>query len=96
MAEIINLPVVPSTKPASWRDRVGLRFEEALGSFLNRSRMPGIVRPMIFDDPVTGDRVEIKVTPLRTVLSVNGRDYTFQRLSGAFVGTGMGCSYPTR
>lgn len=93
MAEIINLPVIVQPRStASWRDRVGLRFEEALGAFLNRRKPPGIMRPMTFDDPVTGDRIEIKVTPLRTVLPVNGRDYTFQRLSGEFVGTGMGCS----
>ncbi len=84
-------PTHAPTTDATRRDRAGLLIQERLGALLNRWDVPGTVKPMIFDDPVTGDRIEIKVTPLRTVLSVNGREYTFDRLSGQFSGTGMGC-----
>lgn len=73
-------------------DKIGTRLRERIGNLLNRRRVPGFVQPMSLDDPVTGQRIEITVSPLFTTVSVNGRDYFFRRLTGKFDGTGMGCS----
>ena len=44
-----------------------------------------------YDDIVTGGVIEVKVGSLFTRLSVNGRDYYFDRITGRFAGTGQGC-----
>jgi hypothetical protein len=67
------------------------RARVVVGRVLNRCRLPGVIRPIRYEDGVTGDIIEVRVRPLSTRLSVNGRDYYFDRLTGRFVGTGMGC-----
>lgn len=74
---------------ASRMQIVRSRLREWFGTRLNSAGAPGVICPMDFNDPVTGDHIVVELTPLRTVLSVNGRDYTFSRLTGEFVGTGM-------
>jgi hypothetical protein len=59
-----------------------------MGRFLNRRRVAGAVQPINFNDPLTGNHIEVAINPLFTVLSVNGRDYYFKRLTGRFDGTG--------
>lgn len=65
------------------------RLGGAIGGALNRLSVPGLLRPMLYDDPVTGDRVQVSIGSRFTVLTVNGRDFYFRRLSGEFDGTGM-------
>lgn len=72
-------------------DKLTGRLREWLGRFLNWSGTPGIVQPFDYHDLVTGNSIQIVVSPLFTRLSVNGRDYYFRRVSGQFDGTGMGC-----
>ncbi len=69
-----------------WRDRMG----RALGNTLRRLRVPGAIRDVDIDDPVSGQRIQVSVGVLFTRLSVNGRDYYFRRVSGEFAGTGSG------
>jgi len=64
---------------------------ECLGRLLNRLGVAGAVKPMKISDSLTGQKMEIRVGLLFTRISVNGRDYYFNRLSGRFDGTGMGC-----
>lgn len=83
-----GLPVaLGAGKAAIWISRL----REAIGGALNRIMVPGAVRPMVYDDPVTGDRIQVNTDSLFTVLTVNGRDYYFKRLSGRFDGTGTCC-----
>jgi hypothetical protein len=43
-------------------------------------------------DGVTGQKVAVSVGDLFVRLSIDGRDYYFDRLTGRFDGTGLGCS----
>ena len=67
------------------------RLREWFGRVLNRRRVAGFVQPLEYRDPVTGDSIEVRISPFFTRLSVNGRDYYFARLTGKFDGTGQGC-----
>lgn len=73
----------------NWWPNLRLRMDEALGRWLNRHTVPGAVQPMTYRDELTGQSVEVAVSALYTVLTINGRDYYFRRLSGRFDGTGQ-------
>jgi hypothetical protein len=60
----------------------------ALGRWSDCARLPGLVRPTRYNDPLTGNLIEVSVSGSATILSVNGRDYAFDRLTGRFTGTG--------
>jgi len=66
-------------------------MREALGRLFNRLHIPGSIAPMNYKDIVTGDAIDVTVSPLFVRLSINGRDYYFDRFNGRFDGTGMGC-----
>jgi hypothetical protein len=51
---------------------------------------PGVVRNTLIEDSLSGQRVEISVGRIFVRLSVNDRDYFFDRISGRFDGTGSG------
>lgn len=78
----------PTFAATRW-DIWACRLRAVVGGALNRMRAPGAVQPLAYEDPVTGDRIGVSVDSLFTVLSVNGRDYYFSRMSGEFSGTGM-------
>lgn len=69
-----------------------------LGRTLNKCGVPGLVRETIIPDEITGQIIQISYNSLYTVISIDGRDYYFNRFDGRFGGTGMGtsCDYPTR
>jgi hypothetical protein len=46
---------------------------------------------MVYADKVTGDEIRLARPERFLILSVNARDYVFDPLTGALVGTGMGC-----
>ena len=75
-------------------DKGRRRFRRSLGRFLDWLGVPGFVQPMEVDDLVTGWHLSIRVSPLFTVISVEGRDFYFYRRNGKFDGTGMStCAY---
>ncbi len=67
------------------------RFVEFVGCFLNKVGIPGAIGDVSIEDEVTGQHIQVRTGRFFTRLSVNGRDYYFQRLSGRFDVTGMGC-----
>ena len=69
--------------PSRW-----YRARRVLGTVLNRLRCPGFVRPLEIDDPVTRDTFTVRCSPVYTIITLNGRDYYFDRLTGKFDGTG--------
>lgn len=76
----------------SWRM---LLLKQQVGRFLNWLHVPGFIRPMeMYDELITHSLLEVRVTPLFTIISVDGRDYYFYRISGKFDGTGMSVSCP--
>ena len=66
------------------------RLRLALGIVLNKLRAPGAIREVSHYDPVVESLIEVSVGPLFTRISVNGRDYYFDRVTGCFGGTGRG------
>lgn len=67
------------------------RARECLGVFLNYLGIPSPIKDVVITDKLTGQIIEVKCGFLYTKVSVNGRDYYFDRLTGKFGGTGSGC-----
>lgn len=67
------------------------RVREVIGRVLKWLGVPGVVQEVKFHDDLTRTEIQVKVGVLFTCISVNGRDYYFNRLSGRFDGTGSGC-----
>lgn len=82
-------PGRPPRFEASWKDIIWGRLEALAGRFLQFLRVPGLVQPMKFVDPGTGTRVAVVTSPYFTKVSINGREYYFDRLTGRFDGTGQ-------
>lgn len=53
--------------------------------------IPGAIKSMQITDVLTDQHIEVRVGHLFVRLSVNGRDYYFDRITGKFDGTGTGC-----
>jgi hypothetical protein len=78
----------PTWATATRFDTARSRIRMFLGLCLGQLAIPGVVRDTDIQDRVTGDHVSVRVGPLFTVLSVNGRDYYFDRITGGFDGSG--------
>jgi len=61
-----------------------------VGRILEFMNAPGVIRNTLIEDSLSGQRVEISVGRIFVRLSVNDRDYFFDRISGRFDGTGSG------
>jgi hypothetical protein len=73
---------------ATWIE-IGLGLlRQWLGRALNLAAIPGAIQPMEFDDRLAGQRISTTVGELFVCVSVNGRDYYFNRITGRFDGTG--------
>ena len=46
------------------------------------------MQPVAINDPATGQQIAVTVGDLLVRLTVNGRDFYFDRLTGRFDGTG--------
>lgn len=68
------------------------RARMLLARIANRLGLPGFIKPVVLDDPVTGQHIEIRTGLLFTVIAVDGRDYYFRRFTGTYDGAGIGCS----
>ncbi len=67
------------------------RLKRTLGNILNYFHIPGFVKPFKTVDKLTAIHIEVRLSGFFTVISINGRDYYFRRLSGKFDGSGFGC-----
>lgn len=52
--------------------------------------LPGFVREIELEDEATGQHLSVRVSPFFTRISMNGRDFYFDRFTGRFDGTGTG------
>ena len=64
------------------------RAREGLGRLLNKFGVPGIIKPVEFTDEITKQHIAVAVDDLFLRVSVDGRDYYFDRLTGRIDGTG--------
>ena len=96
MTMILNFPCAkqtgtPTITGANTLDILSGRIREGLGRVLNFFRVPGRIKNLAVKDELTGQEIEVHIGVLFTRLTVNGRDYFFNRLTGRLDGTGMGC-----
>lgn len=59
-----------------------------VATLLNKMGLPGFVTPISFDDELTGQTINIRISDYFTIISIDGRDLYFHRLNGKFDGTG--------
>jgi hypothetical protein len=74
-----------ATRWQIWRSR----SRRALCGLVHRLGLPGFVRDYEVDDLVTGFHIHIRVTRFGTYIHIGGRDYSFDRLTGKWIGSGM-------
>jgi hypothetical protein len=68
---------------------IALQFSNWFGSFMNSLRVPGFVRECKYKSTETATTVSVRLSPLYTVISVNGADVYFHRVTGAIDGVGV-------
>lgn len=64
------------------------RVRAVIGRVLNKFGVPAVIQPMEVTDEITKQHVAVAVDDLFVRVSVGGRDYYFDRLTGRFDGTG--------
>ena len=62
------------------------------GRLLTALRLPGIVVAQTYEAEITRARVRVHLSPLFSVVSVNGVDVYFHRLTGRIDGVGFSAS----
>ena len=91
--EILRFPAERTGHPArvgaTFFDVAKLRAREWLGMLANWARAPGAISPAEIHDPLTGQNITVTVGALLVRLTVNGRDFYFNRFTGHFDGTGL-------
>lgn len=89
---IVSFPSQRASRPlrdgATKLDIVRSRVRAGLGRALNRLGVPAAIKPMEVTDEITKQHVAVAVDDLFVRVSVDGRDYYFDRLTGRFDGTG--------
>ena len=66
-----------------------LRMRLLIGSVLNALGFPGLVQDVEYDAGICKAKITVKRLGLFTVISVNGLDVYFHRLTGAIDGVGF-------
>jgi hypothetical protein len=90
--EVLRFPAERTGHPArggaTLIDVAKLKAREWLGRFAGRIGAPGAIKATEIHDPLTGQRITVTVGAFFVRLTVNGRDFYFDRLTGRFDGTG--------
>jgi hypothetical protein len=91
---LIRFPVERTGHPArggaSIWDMMALRLRMWCGNLANRLGLPGSIQPVDIHDRITGQHIAVTVGALLVCVTVNGRDFYFNRITGRFDGTGSG------
>lgn len=80
----------PVKRQATIIDKIVTELRYGLGSLLNWFEVPGPVKPMDIYDDLTATRVRVVTGSLFTIISVDGKDFYFHRLTGKYDGSGKG------
>lgn len=59
-----------------------------IGRVLHWLHVPGFIRPFVYEDPDTGERIELRTSPRYAILTIGPKELYFHRASGKFDGTG--------
>lgn len=73
---------------ATWPEIWAGRVRQWLGRAFNKVGAPGAIREIEVKDKLAGQHFAVSIGELFVCVSVNGRDYYFDRLTGRFDGTG--------
>lgn len=73
---------------ATWGEVTRGRLRQYLGKLMNACGLPGSIQQMEFEDAAVGRHLAVSVDDLFVCVSVDGRDYYFDRVTGRFDGTG--------
>lgn len=87
---IVLYPKGRQASRARGRWCLGSRLANLAGRLVEWLRLPGFLRPLSLHDPATGLHLTVRTSERYTVVSVDGRDYYFNRASGSLDGTGSG------
>lgn len=71
-----------------------LKFIGWMGRLVNLAGVPGLVRECQYTSQTNPVRVVVRRTALYTIITVNGVDVYFYRLTGGIDGVGMSQSEP--
>jgi hypothetical protein len=90
--QVIRFPTERTAHPGrggvTVLDVMTLRARASLGRLANWIGAPGAIAPAEIHDAVTGQQITVAVEALLVRLTVNGRDFYFNRMTGRFDGTG--------
>jgi hypothetical protein len=85
-----HLKAVPKSQIISW---VRLRLRLLAGKLCNLAGVPGIVRDCDYNATAHNVRVKVNAGELFTIITVNGLDVYFHRLTGVIDGIGFGPAF---
>jgi hypothetical protein len=78
-----------AVKKRVWVSWIRLRLRVLAGKIYNLAGVPGIVRDCDYAATAHDTRVQVKAGDLFTIISVNGLDIYFHRLTGSIDGIGF-------
>ena len=79
----------PLTHTPTRRDQLRAWAVESLHRLLNQLGVPGAIQPLAYRDELTNQQISVAVGLHYTILTVSGREYYFDRVTGKFDGTGV-------
>jgi len=92
LRDVLQFPTERTSHPARRGATLGnvaaLRAREWLGHVANWFGIPGAIKPTEIRDSLTGQKITVTVGTFFLRLTVNGRDFYFNRLTGHYDGTG--------
>jgi hypothetical protein len=90
--KVVEFPSARVSRPArdgaTTIDIARSRVKAGVGRLLNKMRVPAAIQPVEIVDKVTNQHVVVAVDELFVTVSIDGRDYYFDRITGRFDGTG--------
>ncbi len=96
MIRLVPTSNVPLTSRVTWKTRLRDWARESGYRLLNAVGVPGVIRDTTYRDELTGHTVTVRIGLYYTLVTVDGRDFYFHRLTGKLDGTGHAVCPPGR
>jgi hypothetical protein len=89
-ANVVNFPYSSRSvrDGATMMDIARSRLRMGIGRMLNKLRVPAAIQPIDILDEFTEQHIAVNIDGLFVRVSIDGRDYYFDRITGRFDGTG--------
>jgi len=93
MLKLDGTPNFDNGKPAefnaTFKDTLHYFMLAMLGRIMMIFKIPGFIKPMETYDRLTNSYIKVQTTKYYTIISINGKDFYFKRLTGKYDGSGM-------